>query len=350
MRALVVDDSAFQRLTLASALRELPSVDSVTTAASGEEAIRLLSESRFDLLSLDVQMPGIDGFTVLRWVMAHRPLPVLVVSGAQHGPTAVAALELGAFEVLRKPSPRPGGLESWKGQLARAVETARELRVDRLRPERTESSAAADESALFAVSPAASGVLVVAASTGGPAALRELLTRFSPRPIPVVVAQHMPAPFTRSLAERLGATSGWDAAEARDGEALAPGRLLVAPGGRHLSLAREGERVVARLSSPGGESRWCPSADLLLSTAARAFGPRTAAVVLTGMGTDGAEGARAVEREGGLVVAEGRETAVVAGMPDAVGRAVASALRLPLPAIADALSRRFPLATLPARS
>lgn len=348
MRALVVDDSAVHRLTLAAALRELPTVSAVETASSGEEAIRLLARERFDLLSLDIQMPGIDGFAVLRWVMANHPLPVLVVSGAQHGPTALAALELGAFEVLRKPSPRSGGLETWKKMLARAVEAAGEIRVEKLGTRPEGGRGPGDAAGAFAIDPSERlpGVLAVASSTGGPAALRTLFGGLARRPVPVLVAQHMPPPFTRSLAARLAAVSGWDAREARDGEPLEPGTILVAPGGRHLAIQGDADRPVARLLE-GGEARWCPSCDLLLASAARVFGARAVAVVLTGMGTDGADGARAVAASGGFVVAESRDTAVVAGMPDAAARAVPSALRLPLHAIADSLSRRFALATLP---
>lgn len=349
MRALVVDDSAVHRLTLAAALRELPSVTAVETAASGEEAVRLLSRGRYDLLSLDIQMPGMDGFAVLRWVMTNRPLPVLVVTGAQHGPTALAALELGAFEVLRKPSPRSGGLERWKSLLSRAVEAAGELRLDRLAPGR---EAGAEDRAPAAPPPSgraepSCGVLVVASSTGGPAALRTVFSGLHPHPVPVLVAQHMPAPFTRSLAARLASVSGWDAREARDGDPLTAGTILVAPGGRHLVVGGGPGGAAARLVD-GGDARWCPSGDLLLTSAARAFGARAMAVVLTGMGSDGAEGARAVDEAGGVVIAESRETAVVAGMPEAAARAAPGALRLPLWAIADALSRRLALATLPA--
>ena len=345
MRVLVVDDSAYQRLTLASALQEHPRVVAVETAASGEEAIKKTLSSRFDLLTLDIEMPGMDGFAVLRWVMTHRPLPVLIVTDRKHERTAVLALELGAFEVMGKASARSGGVPAWKPLLFAAVDTAAAIRLDvleeraRSEPEgvprrrRTPSVELAREAERVAA-------VVVAASTGGPPALRDLLLGFPPRPVVVAVAQHIPAPFTRSLAQRLATATGWDAREAVDGMEVPPGAVVVAPGDADLELTRERSRVLARCARGAGR-RWCPSADALFASAAEVFGPRAVAVVLTGMGDDGAQGARAVAAAGGSVICESRESAVISGMPDAAARAVPDALRLPLAEIGPELSRRL---------
>lgn len=353
MRALVIDDAAVHRLALAAALREVPGIDGVETAASGAEAIRRIATEAFDFVTVDIEMPEMDGFAVLRWIMSQRPLPVVVVSDAQHDRVAIVALELGAFEVLRKPSARPEGLAAWKRQLARAVAGASELRLDALgRRAVPPVDGPAPRPASPAGRPAAGSeparAVVVAASTGGPAALRDLFGSLEPRPVVVAVAQHMPAPFTQSLAARLSTTTRWRATEARDAEEARPGTILVAPGGHDLELVRHGSRTFCRVSRrpPGRRGAWSPSADRLLSSAARAFGSRAVAVVLTGMGSDGAEGAAAVDAAGGTVVAESRETAVVAGMPEATARLVPRALRLPLHAIAHELERLLPLATL----
>jgi two-component system chemotaxis response regulator CheB len=360
MRVLVVDDSAIHRLSLSAALRELPLVREVEAAASGEEAIRLLASSRFDLMTLDVVMPGMDGFAVLRWVMANRPLPILVVSDAQGDRTAVEALELGAFDVLRKASPRSGGLEAWKALLARAVEGAAQLKLGALESRAKSGAHVAltkrrpretpHRKVLAAMEQGRSLALVVVSSTGGPAALRDLFTDLAPRQIVVGVAQHMPPPFTKTLAARLASTTGWNAREAQDGEELVPGTIHLAPGGHHLELESSDGKVFARVTPGGSSTRWCPSGDLLLASAARIFGPRTVGVVLTGMGNDGEEGARVLAAAGGMLIAESRETAVITGMPESAARAVPGALRLPLPAIARELERRFALATLPAPS
>jgi len=345
VKVLVVDDSAYQRLTLASALREHPNVAGVDTAASGEEAIRKVLSSPFDLVTLDIEMPGVDGFAVLRWLMTHRPLPVLIVSERRHERTALLALELGAFDVIGKANARTGGLAAWKPLLFEAVEKAAAIRLDVLtrlaRAGHDASPRRRRQPSVEMRRPAEdrlSGV-VVAASTGGPPALRDLLLAFTPRPVVVAIAQHIPPPFTRSLAARLAAATGWDAREAVDGMEVPPGAVAVAPGGSHLRLARDGARVVARLSADR-KRRWCPSADALFASAAEVFGDRAVAVVLTGMGDDGAQGARAVADAGGAVICESRDSAVIAGMPDAAARAVPRALRLPLAEIGAELARR----------
>lgn len=352
MRVLVVDDSATHRLLLASALRDRPETREVETAASGEEALRRLVATTFDLVCLDIEMPGMDGFAVLRWIMARRPIPVLVVSDRRHDRTALTALELGAFEVLGKPSPRAGSLVEWKKQLADIVREVSSIRVDvlagraraaeeaqtrtgrirRIKAAGAEATAAgATPAAARAVElppPAGRPALVVASSTGGPPALRDLFAALPPRPVIAAVAQHMPSPFTRSLAARLARVTGWDAREAQGGEEAVPGILWIAPGGRHLRFVRADDRIVTHISADDEGAPWCPSADFLFESAAALWGRQVVAVVLTGMGDDGAAGARAVARAGGTVLCESRDTAVIPGMPDAAARAVPSARRL----------------------
>lgn len=359
MRVLVVDDSAYQRLTLSAALRELPTVSEVEAVASGEEAIRRVVTSSFDLVTLDLEMPGMDGFAVLRWLMAHRPLPVLIISDRRHERIAISALEIGAFELLGKASLRAGGLAAWKKTLAEAVLEASQIRLDLLtqrahresgpgipasEPERSRARSGSSSSQPRFRNPSGSSPgLVVTASTGGPAALRDLFSSLPPRGVVVGVAQHIPAPFTRSLAARLGSATGWLAKEAVDGGEARPGTIWVAPGGCHLRFEREEMRVVMRLESGSEARRWCPSGDVLFESAAAVFGSRLVAVVLTGMGDDGAAGARAVESAGGSLICESAESALIPGMPDAASRAVPSALRLPLSMIGPEIGRKLPL-------
>jgi len=342
VRVLVVDDSAYQRMVLASALREIPTIREVETAASGEEAIRLVTTRTFDLVTLDLVMPGLDGFGVLRWLMANRPVPVLIVSDRRHDRTALQALDLGAFDVLGKASPRAGGLDEWKAALSHVVAEAAALRLDLLvGRSRVESAREAPEPKAFPAHPVPPAALVVAASTGGPASLRDLFAHLPKLPIVVGVVQHMPAPFTRSLAARLASSTAWEACEARAGDEVRPGSLMLAPGDQHLTFERRGARIVARLSTHRGSLRWCPSADALFTSAAEILGRNVMAVVLTGMGDDGAEGARAVSSAGGVVVCESAETALIPGMPDSAARAVPAAQRLPLHAIAPEIARWY---------
>jgi two-component system, chemotaxis family, protein-glutamate methylesterase/glutaminase len=358
LRVLVVDDSAYQRLTLSAALREIAGVREVETVPSGEEAIRRVVSSSFDLVTLDLEMPGIDGFAVLRWLMAHKPVPVLVISDRRHEREALVALELGAFELLGKPSVRSGGLDAWKKSLAESVLEAAQIRLDLLKQRATKAASPAGgrEPASSRLSKRVAAktpfrlaadtreieAVVVTASTGGPPALRDLFSSFSPRAVFVGVAQHIPAPFTRSLSARLSSATGWDAREAVDGGEAIPGTIWIAPGGKHLRFDRIEDRIVTRLDSGGDHLRWCPSGDVLFRSAARTFGKRVVGVVLTGMGDDGAEGARAIEHSGGRLICESAATALISGMPDAASRVVPGALRLPLSRIGSELARLCP--------
>ncbi len=350
MKVLVVDDSAYQRLILAAALRAVPLVTSVEVAPTGEAAIRRLLDDTWDLMTLDLEMPGIDGFAVLRWVMANRPLPVLVVTSLSRERVAMAALEAGAYEVLRKPAASVAARTDWKRHLALRVEEARQLQLDaltrRARHGAVQLLARGVEPAAGTVSGGAAGLLAIAASTGGPAALRELFASFRRREVAVGVAQHLPAPFTRSLAARLASHTGWDAREAADGDRAVPGTILVAPAGHHMEFTGERGSPSVRVRRAGGDDRWVPSADALLSSAAALFQDGTVGVVLTGMGTDGTAGARAIAEAGGTVIAESPATAVISGMPESAARAASGAIVLPLGAIGRELDRRFPLATL----
>ncbi len=347
MRVLVVEDSAYQRLRIVEALRGTVGVADVEAVGTGEEAIRRLLTHEFGLVTLDLGLPGMDGHAVLRWIMANRPLPVVVISADRDERNALLALEAGALDVLGKAGARPESLGKWKRRLADVVEGARHLSIESLvrrsavRTAEPPASGGIPRAARFPALPGAPAGLVVAASTGGPPALRDLFLGLPPRNAVVGVAQHMPPPFTRSLAQRLASGTEWDVREAVNGTEAAPGVVWIAPGGAHLELLRKGERVALSVVSHGAGLRWCPSADLLFSSAAAAFGPRLVAVVLTGMGDDGAAGCRAVAAAGGTVLCEARETAVIPGMPDAAARAVPGAPRVPLSQLPAEIERRL---------
>ena len=347
MRVLVVEDSAYQRLRIVEALRAAAAVTDVEAVGTGEEAIRRLLTHDFGLVTLDLGLPGMDGHAVLRWIMANRPLPVVVISSDQDERSALMALEAGALEVLGKAGAHPESLGRWRRRLAEVVEGARLLSMESLLRRSTERAAgpppsgAVPRAARVVTHPGEPPGLVVAASTGGPPALRELFLGLPPQNAVVGVAQHMPPPFTRSLAQRLASGTSWDVREAASGVEAAPGVVWIAPGGAHLEFVRREGRLVVNVAAHAPRSRWCPSADLLFSSAATAFGPRVVGVVLTGMGDDGAEGSRAIAAAGGAVLCESRETAVISGMPDAAARAVPGAERVPLPLLPTEIGRRL---------
>jgi two-component system chemotaxis response regulator CheB len=316
IRILVVDDSAYNRHAITHILSSEPDVTVVGSAADGEEALKMVNQLEPDALTLDLEMPKMDGFTFLRVLMAQRPTPVLVISSYSRKPDVFKALELGALDFIAKPEDRTASLEAIRGELLVKLRTVRSLRLENL-----EERAARAEVSQVVPTPGTQlplRLLVIGASTGGPPALGRILSRLpQDLPLAVAVAQHMPERFTRAFAERLNHLAAFSVAEAEDGEVLTPGRVLVAPGGRQLLLARDGDHQLrAVVREPGGEEALhCPSIDLLFESAARAMGDRVCAVVLTGMGNDGRRGIAAVRQAGGRTVAESADTAVVFGMP-----------------------------------
>jgi two-component system chemotaxis response regulator CheB len=333
-RIVVADDSRLMRRMLADALGR-QGFDVVATAADGDEALAACNAHRPDALTLDLAMPGMDGIGVLRALRAGKaaPVPVVVVSAFSpaHGARAVDALAEGAFDLVPKPA-FGEDLGVFTAELGKKVhEAAHSGRVRRpvarITPRRPSHR------------PVAIGrrLVVIACSTGGPKALGELIPQLpSPLGAGVVIVQHMPAGFTASLATRLDAASPLTVTEAAGGESLAPGSALVAPGGSHLRLdaARH-----ARLSDEEPVGGLKPRADFTIADAAKVYGPRMVLVVLTGMGRDGLEGAKAVKAVGGRVLVEAESTCTVYGMPRAVAEAGLADEILPLDELADAIVR-----------
>lgn len=335
-RVLVCDDSALMRRVVGDLLRD-GGCEVVATVPDGADLLEAVRRHRPDVVTLDVEMPRMNGLTALRRLMAQAPTPVVMLSsltGAGARAT-VEALSAGAADAMRKPSTRldRGAWDGARDELVGRVRAAARARVERLvappaqgmRPERLGRRAAAGDT-----------LVVIATSTGGPKALGEVVPRLpSPLGAGVLIVQHMPAGFTGSLAERLDGASSLEVREAGPREAIEPGVALLAPGGRHMEVSAPGR---ARLSAapPIGSLR--PRADLTLESAARTYGPRVLCVVLTGMGSDGLVGARAVKRAGGRVLAEEESTCVVWGMPRAVAEAGLVDAAFPLDAIPIAIA------------
>jgi two-component system chemotaxis response regulator CheB len=316
IRVLVIDDSAFSRRTISRMLERSPLCEVVASAADGEEALRQTLRLKPDLITLDLEMPRMDGFTFLRLVMSRQPTPVIVISGRKGDQDVFRALDFGAVDFIAKPTPRAGPeLELIEQELLRKVHTVRQLRIEKVR-ERLEAQPSAVR-APAARAPSAPRLVAVGSSTGGPAALMQILGSFVRAPgAALVVAQHMPAGFTRGFAERIDRLTPFEAREAADGDEPLPGRVLVAPGGQHLEFERTGRRTVVRVGEATPGDKYAPSVDRLFTSAAKHFGgTELLAIVLTGMGDDGRRGVTAIKQAGGRVVAESEETAVVFGMP-----------------------------------
>ena len=312
IRVLVVDDSAFSRVTISRMIQKDPELKVVATATRGEEAIRLALAHRPDVVTLDLEMPGLDGFAVLRWLGANMPLPAIVVSSRQGRDDVFRALDLGAVDFVLKPQAH-ASLE-YERLESILIEKVRAVAASRLR--RPPASPAAAPAAAAAPIAAPGGALVVVgASTGGPAAISALFAALPPLGCPIVVAQHMPAGFTGLFAERLSRVAAFPVVEAHEGQRLHAGRAYVAPGGAHLDVAGDTVGMFARVAERAPRDLFSPSVDRLFRSAAGAAGAGALGIVLTGMGNDGREGVVAIRRAGGRTIAESEESAVVFGMP-----------------------------------
>jgi two-component system chemotaxis response regulator CheB len=354
LRVAVVDDSALYRRMILNVLGKIPGIDVVGTATHGSEAVELVTRTRPDVITLDVEMPGMDGIEVLRRLkVLGLPTRSIMVSSltAAGAPATVAALMEGAFDFILKPA----GVDSQASRTVILQELAEKIRavresMDAVLPAPTQPSAARPvppprPSPPPLAPPQASGrfdAIVIGTSTGGPQALRAVVPLLAAGlPVPVFVVQHIPPQFTTSLAERLDALSPMRVVVADDQMVVEPGCVYVAVGNRHLGVARRGEEVVCALDD-GPRRRGCrPAVDHLLETAAVVYGRKLLVALLTGMGCDGLDGCRAVKAAGGIVLAQSAETCVVYGMPKAIQEAGLADEVVPLDRVAQRLQERL---------
>jgi two-component system chemotaxis response regulator CheB len=349
LRVMVVDDSAFNRRTIGDLLANINGVEVVGKAADGDEALKLAASLNPDLITLDLEMPRMDGFTFLRLIMARQPTPVIVVSGNSARENVFRALELGAIDFIAKPTRTiASDLSAIEQELAEKVAMVRQLTPAGRDPRRRTNLRAATPGMFQPPAPEQraaapvvvdkdvnlSRLVVIGASTGGPSALVEVFSQFKPGAnAAVVVAQHMPERFTKTFAERLNKLGGLKVSEAREFEPLHPGRAVLCPGGKCLEVVTFGNGFAASVVDPAPGDRFIPSVDRLFKSAAEVAGEKVLGVVLTGMGDDGARGVVAIKAHGGTVFAEAPETAVIYGMPGAAMRTGEVDKSLPLGAL-----------------
>ncbi len=324
VRVLVVDDSAYNRRTIIRFLEEVEGIEVVGYAINGEEGLRKAFDLKPDLITLDLEMPRMDGFSFLRILMQNRPTPVIVVSARSDDENVFKALEFGAVDFVAKPSAQisPELFHIREDLIRKVCEAAGADMTKVLRKSRPRMGPAPSV-ARGGVAPAKRTgkplkheLVVIGASTGGPPALQTIFSALQQRPgLRFAIAQHMPPGFTRAFAERLNKFTALDVKEAEHGDLLLPDRVLVAPGGHNLGLRRIGNDIVAQVHEPAPDQRYTPSVDYLFRSASELADMSVLGVVLTGMGNDGARGISLIKKRGGFAIAESEETSVVYGMP-----------------------------------
>jgi len=330
-KVLIVDDSATMRSLIGAVLRRDPEIEVIGTAGDPLEARAKIKELEPDVLTLDIEMPNMNGLEFLEKIMRLRPMPVIMVSTlTQKGAEAtLEALEIGAFDCIGKPGPEADVVTAF-GELADKVKAAARARVRPL----GQSSAKAIPGVRFVPN---GRMVAIGSSTGGVEALLTILSRYPANCPPTVITQHMPAAFTRSFAERLNRACAAEVSEAWDGAPLQTGKVYLAPGGAtHLEVAGQS---APRCSLREGElvNGHRPSVDRLFLSMAHVVGPKSVGVILTGMGRDGAQGLKAIRDDGGRTLGQDERSCVVYGMPKAAADLGAVERQASLERMADAI-------------
>jgi len=361
VRVLIVDDSSFFRRALRGVIGSDSRLEIVGEAANGREAIDKACSLKPDVITMDVEMPVLDGISAVREIMQRCPAPILMLSALTHAGAVATldALEAGAVDFFPKTSADPRESLSQNSRLlcarlrllavrgvaaaagrASATAAGRSIAgapVSRETPASTPRSEASQHAESGVIS--RRGAVVIGSSTGGPAALQVVLSAIpADFPVPIVIAQHMPAAFTGPFATRLDHHVALRVCEVEDGAVLRPGTAYVIPGGKHGEIQRRNGTLVFHVREPADSEHFRPSVNIALSSASEALGDDMLGVILTGMGDDGAEGARKVRAGNGTIWSQDRATSVIYGMPAAVAKAGLTQAVLPLNEIGSAIA------------
>ena len=344
IRVLIVDDSAVVRQTLSEVLSTDPEIEVMGTAADPFVATERMREEVPDVITLDIEMPRMDGLTFLQKIMSQHPIPVVICSSlAEEGAqSTLKALEYGAVDIITKPHlGSKQFLEDSRIALCQAVKAAAAAQLRVLRPGRVvEPKLTADailSPATHAMAETTEKVVAIGASTGGTEALKTLLEVLPPDAPGIVIVQHMPEMFTRAFANRLDGLCNITVKEAETNDTVLRGRALIAPGNHHLLLKRSGARYYVDIKDGPLVCRHRPSVDVLFRSAARYAGQNAVGVILTGMGDDGASGMLEMKQAGAVTIAQDEATCVVFGMPKEAFKRCAVDKVLPLQAVAGAI-------------
>lgn len=323
IKVLIVDDSAFMRKLLSDLFAAEPDFTVLEPARNGKDAIDKVKKLKPDLITLDVEMPIMDGIKALETIMKENPTPVVMVSSltSAGAEATMRALELGAVDFVAKSAGPISSISGISSEILAKCRAAVRANVAQLTKVQTRStpSITANFTPVFPASVVAGGeeqIIAIGTSTGGPRALQEIITRLPGNlPCGVVIVQHMPPGFTRSLADRLNSLSSIAVKEAEHNDVIRPGLALIAPGDYHMSVEREGNKRVVKLNQAAPIGGHRPAVDPMMESVAKVYGQRAVGVILTGMGHDGAKGIQAIKQQRGYTIAEDQSTAVVFGMP-----------------------------------
>jgi two-component system chemotaxis response regulator CheB len=346
VRVLVVDDSALMRKLIPMILARDPAIEVVGTAMDGAFALKKIEELHPDVVTLDLEMPRMDGIETLRLIMRSAPLPVIVFSthSKEGGYSTFKALALGAIDFVAKPADAAAGnLETIAVQLIEKIKVAKRAGGPKVLSKTEIEGPPFPKKNSRATFPP-SRIIAIGISTGGPNALQYMLGQIpADFPATILVVQHMPEGFTEMFARRLDECCALDVAEAKSGDLLIAGRVLICPGNRHMMVRRMPRGDMAVLSDGPPVNGHRPSADVLFHSVAQEFGLTSVGLIMTGMGEDGAEGLGAIKASGGLTIAQSEETCVVAGMPRAAILKGFAAKILPLNGLGSFLNSQYGL-------
>jgi two-component system chemotaxis response regulator CheB len=338
IRTVIVDDSAFVRKVVREILSRSPFIEVVGTARDGEEALALVEQLKPDVVTCDLLMPRMDGVEFVRRQMERRPVPILILTASpEDGARVIEAIDAGAVDLVRKPTAlATEELLAIRAELVDKVKAAARAPMDKFR-----LGGARSTTIVRPRSAANVDILLIGISTGGPQALRYLLPQFAADfPVPIAIVLHMPVGYTAMFAERMNEISELNVKEAGEGDLLESGRVFLAKAGSHLHLKRNAAgNVVAQLAAQPIEKPHRPSVDVLFQSGAESYGSRVVAVVMTGMGDDGKQGAAWVKAQGGTVLTEAEESCVIYGMPRAVVESGLSDASYSLETMAEGISK-----------
>lgn len=333
IKVLIVDDSLVFRESLSREISKDPDIEVVGTATDPYMARDLIIKLKPDVLTLDVEMPKMNGIEFLKKLMPQYPLPVIVVSSVSKN--VLDALDAGAVEFVTKPNvTRPGGMASFVNELIIKIKIASTAKVGNRKSDYTPSRPVTNQGI-----DTMSKIIAIGASTGGTDAIHTVISGLPRDMPPIVIVQHMPPVFTKLYAERLNNTCELEVKEAEDGDALRPGRVLIAPGNYQMRLAKRGTGYIVKCTQEEKVSGHCPSVDVLFDSVADVTGKQSVGVILTGMGRDGANGLLKMKKTGAYTIGQDEKSSVVYGMPMVAFNIGAVDKQLPLDRIADEIIR-----------